>query len=907
MPEPAPTQPAAPADQVAAINPDGKAVWIPQSQVNDALSIGYELAPNPEETTANQLAAGAEGVARGLIPGAPKLEAAIAPEAGSIEEQNKRRQLFPTTEAIGQGVGGGLQMAGVAAATAGLGELALPAEAAEEVLPGAEAAQAVRDGTSMADAVDAAGATPRAASQAVDAAVAGGPESAEAAADAATTPLSSGYTQQALAGGVNSASDYVNEDELGDHQFNAEALLQSVGLGGLMGLAGEGAVNVLRDSIAPPVLERAGQAFDALKSKGGDLFFKASEALNPEAKGLMEPAWQAIKGGAEKISDGAAEQLADTINQASDALEDASKSHWGNVAGEEAEKNLADVPRARVLGPPEGEPLVPGQPAGLNQVKAGIDQEMGRIKSLFEAGDYTNRRPFNEVKRGLDAFEAAISDPESSVADLHEATLDFKRRVAASGIFDRGVTADPALNQDLVRSVWQPLKHALTDETIWGAEQAGRNAALDAAATKAINSQKQFLKDLGGSELDLASGKKETYVKPSRLRDALNGDPLRNQERLQHLGEYVDAAKDYLQELRRSAGNAGAVSPGGADLEALLESVTNQRRAAEAIAPVTNLQSKLATSQRWGFGALGISPVAGAAAHLAGAGLPGVGAVMAGAAALRAPVKAMQMFAKVSGAAAAARDAIGAGVKRFLGSAPAKAAVLGMAKNALQGRTIRDSQGAGSATFDRQAKNISALAANQEAQVEALSKNTSRLADVAPKTTLALHQTGIAALQELWSNLPRNPTPGVLKSENDAWKPSPAQLSDWNALHSAILKPQTFLDACAAGTATPQAWQSLQRVYPQWTAAVREQTVDFLGSHQDLELTTAQKLCTSMIVGTPISPTVAPDQVAFQQSLYLQNATQVPAGGAPKKAPQHGLDKIDLGERTALGGQRSRR
>lgn len=924
MAEPAPTLPAAPLDQVAAINPDGKPVWIPKAQVSDALAQGYSLPPNPDETTANQLGGAAEALARGLVPGAPKLEAALLPSAGSEEEQRKRAALFPTTEKIAQAAGAGLQMAGTAALTAGAGAAAEAPEAAEaleaategaEALPAAQAGEAVAAGAEPAEAAEAAGATPGAAQGAITEAVAGGPVDAATAGDVATRPLQSGYVQQAIAGGVSGGTDTINEDELGDHQFNAEALLQNVGLGGLLGLAGEGAVNALRDTVAPAVFEKAGAALDALKKAGGEAFTRTLEAINPEMKGLVKPAMEAIQGGATKMTDAAAEQLGTTADQAMGAMDDASRAHWNDFEATEAERNLADRSRADVLG--AGEPqsygaadALPGAPSRPRQIEGGLLGLQQKIGDALEAIPGQGGA-VGEVKGAFRDFQKVISDPEASAADLHAATREFKQAVGQSGMYK--ILRNPMLEgspqwdsmKALEQRVWVPLKQAMSDESIWGAEQAGRNAAVDAAIAKYINAEKQVLKDFGASELDLANGKREAFLKASRVRDAMNGDPLRNQERLQHFQDWEQAARGYLDELKRTAANAGAVSPGGKDLEALLESVTAQRQAAQAYEPVAALLRASRQTAPMGLGAAGAAPLTGFALHAAGAGAPIIAPAVAGVAALRAPVRAMQMYAKISGAAATAKEIISSGVRRFLSSEPARAASQGFVASALRGRTIRDAAGLGSNTFDRQAKNIGTLAANQEGQVQALTRNTSRLQDVAPKTTLAVHRAATAALQELFQNLPRNPAPSILQSENEKWEPPPDQLHTWNALHAAILKPQTFLDACAAGTATPQVWASLQRVYPQWTGQVRQATVDYLGSHPDLRLTPAQKLCTSMIVGAPISPTVAPDQVAFQQSLFVQNAAQAPAGGAPKKLPQHGLDKLDLADRSAIGGRRS--
>lgn len=900
MPDPQPA-----AATVPILSPDGTPGVIPAAQLDDALAQGYSQPPNPLETTGQQVGALAEGVGQGLIPGFPKLEKALAP--GVAATSKARQETFPGTTTAGKVIGGGLQMAGVAAATGGLGELAEGAEAipaAAEAIPGAEAAADVAKGVDTAAAAEGAGATPGAASGAVDAATTAGPTTAEEAASAADIApssqspnlLQSGYTQQALAGGVNSGSNYINESELGDHQFNAEAMAQQVGLGGLLGLAGEGGINLLRDTVAPPVITKAGVALDALKKTASKAFFSASDLVNSLEPGTTEAAGKAILGGAEKLSSEGAEKLATDMNSVGESMKDIGISHGGEdgYRAQAAGKALADVPRATVA-------------AGLTPINDGIEQAMGQAKTLFDDETFQGKGAYNGIKRAQAKFASAISDPATSAADLHAATLEFKQAVGESGLFTAAARTPEqiAAQQFLTENVWRPLQTTLRDESVFGSEQAGRNAAFDAAARSKINAAKQVAKDFGAHELDLDSGKNELYLKPSRIRGAFTGDPLANAEKLQHLNEYIDAAKNYIKEVQVDAGAAGAVAPGGKDLEALLESVTNQRNAARAYEPVTALLKATREQAPWGLGAGGAAPLAGVGAHLLGAGAPVIAPVVGAVAALRSPVKALEMYASIAGAAETAKNVIGGGIKRILANNPARVAITGAAINSLRGRTIRDADGNGSNTFARQAKNIGALMANQEGQVQALTQNTSRLHDIAPNTTMALHQVGIKGLQELFNALPKNPAPSPLPSENKDWKPPPDQLSAWNSMHEAILKPSTFLDACADGTASPAVWGALQRVYPQWTASVQSATMKHLASHPDLALTTAQKLCTSMILGSPISPTVAPDQVAFQQSLYSAQA-QAPAGGLHRRPTQHGMDKLDLGTRSELGTRSKR-
>jgi hypothetical protein len=894
--------PAAP--EVSAIDPadpQGPPVLVPAENWSDALNQGFRRAPDPNDTLLNQLGAGAEGVAQGLIPGAPSIEADLLPKSGSIEEQKKRAETFPLTSGASKLLGGGLQMAGIAYATGGLGELVAPAvDAAEDVGKGVGAVEAVTE----------AGASPGAIGAAADAAASQAPKTAEEAANAVTLANASppaggvpmGYLQQAAAGAGNNASNYINESELGDHQYNGESLVQDLGIGAITGALSEGAINILRDTIAPPVIARAGKMLDTLQGKAREAFVKAVETANPEVRGLVNPAIDAGLAGAEKTSNASAEEFAKVINSAKDGVDDLTNAHFGEYQPKEFEKGLADIPTSQVLGAEAGTPGT----KGLLAVQAGIDQDLGVIQQRLEksGSGYAGGKAFDNIAEANDRFKVEISKPGATANDLQKATLQFRRDVDASGIWGR--STDAALSDDLKKAVRNPLMDALSNPDMWGKEMADRNAAINKTFTTMLNAKANALGDLGRGELNDV-GKKEFNIDPAKLRNALNGDPLANKARLQHLDDYIQAAKDYVAEAGKSASNAGAPIPGGDDLHALLESAVAKRRAASAVQPLVDLQKNLATSQRWGFGALGVAPTVGMAAHLAGAGPAGVIAAGGLGAMVRAPVKAIQMYAKISGTAAAARDAIGSGVRKMFATAERRAVLTGLVSNAIRGRSVQSANGAASGSdFAKQAKHIGELAADPGRLQQNLQDNTGRLASVAPNTAMAALTTSVRGINLLNAAIPRNPAPSSLASENKDWKPNGSDLDQWNDLHGAILNPPSFLTKLADGTASPQVWQALQQVYPAWTAELQKSVTDHLASHPKLELDNTQKLAASMVMGSPISPTVAPDQIAFQQAIYAPPPPQAPAGGAPKKPTQGGLAKLDLGSRSMAGHQRSK-
>jgi hypothetical protein len=322
----------------------------------------------------------------------------------------------------------------------------------------------------------------------------------------------------------------------------------------------------------------------------------------------------------------------------------------------------------------------------------------------------------------------------------------------------------------------------------------------------------------------------------------------------------------------------------------MLHSVSEQRAKASAYQPVTTLLKSLRQQPAWGLGAGGAAPLAGVAAHMAGLGAAPIAPLVAGVAALRSPVKAMQMFAKVSGTAKAASDLIGTGVKKIFGSQTGRAAVLGAARQGLRGFS-------GTGDFDKQAQQIQTLAADPRS-AQMLAENTQRLAAVAPNTAQATAAAASRAVQVLNQALPRNPNPSALPADNKAWKPGRMELFTWNNIHEAVLHPSTYLSKLAAGQATPEAWEALQQAYPKWTAAVQGATMAHLAQNPGKQLTQAQKYTASMIMGRPISPTVDGQLVAQTTS----PPPSPPPPGAPKKRSptQHGLDKLNIASRTGL-------
>ena len=904
--------------QVVLENPQGEIVTVPPEQAAAALQVGFKTT-TPEayqqavwaaqhQTTGQQIATGAEGVIQGAIPGAATAEAALG--VSPIAEQAARRQVNPTIAAGSRIVGAGLQMAGVAAATGGLGDLA------EGLGAGAEAASDVAGGAEAADAAAAAGGTQGAVSAAADTAAAQGPTSL---ADALLKNKAMGYAEQAAAGAVQGGTGYVNETELGDHDFNGQALAQEIGLGALLGVGGEAGINVLGEKVLPPVLRKAGDVLDAANDKARSAWFKMTAGLSGSTPEKLEEAYQAIKSGVKPFTRDAADAFAEGANDAKDQLAQQSKALENEYRPKEVAKNLRDVSTDQILGPAPEQLNVTGSPDQLSTNAAGgnglhalndrIDQTIGEIK---QTGTEGFKSVLNAIDDARSSFQAKINATDATPESLNAATRDFGKQVGAIQSQLKvvpGITPpDTGIMIGKIKGIYGAIKDNLKDAEVWGPAQAERQAALDKSIRQVINNGNQVAKDFGFKEIDPDTGKLDWDFKASKIFSALKerADPLANQEKIEHLGDWIESIKAHSEEIKTSAGTAGAVVPGGDDLHDLLDHLTAQRAAGQAYAPIADLLKQTREQPAWGLGAGGAAPIAGVVAHAAGLSIPGAAALAAPIAAIRSPVKAMQAFAKIASTAATAKQVIGSAVRKTFANAPARVAITGAVETSLRGRTIQSKNGvAAGQDFQRQAKHISELAANQQDQMNRLAANTSRIADVAPNTTQAMHQAAIAGLNVLAQNLPKNPAPSLLASENKNWEPSQQQVQQWDDLHSAILKPQSYLAKLSDGTADPAVWGALQQAYPAWTKEVQSQTLEHIQTHPKLELDPGQKLTASMILGVPISPSVDPAQVSWQQGLFA--TTPPPAHGksphAGRNPTQSGLAHLDVAQRTSLNPQ----
>jgi hypothetical protein len=832
--------------------PDGTQYTIPVANIAKAQALGWDV-DNPNETAGKQVETGALGFAHGLVPGAP---AAIEALGGPTEqEQHTLGETNPLAYGAGKLAGTGLQAYGVAAATGGLGA----------------AAEAGELGTAAAEL------TPEIASRL-------------ATERAASSLLSNGYAQQTIAGAVQGAGDYINESELGDHQFNGEALAMHTGIGALLGFGGEAGAQFLANKVAPPVIEKAGQLLDSVGGKLGAVWQRMTEAANGLEPGALRPAVKAILNDAAKpITREAANTIAETSDQVVEAANKVGNQLETEFRPGEVEKNLADIPPAQV------------RPAAQS-VTDNIDQTLGQLQPLAEKHGYT--RIVEAIDDANHDLKAALNDGDATSQDLHSALLKTRRSIGAAASDLPVVTAETAPDVKALigqlKGLYGSTSNVLKDETVFGAEQAGRQASLDESWRNLINNGNQVAKDFGFKEIDPNSGKLDWGFKASKFFNALKerADPIVNQERLTHYNDWLESVKSFVADAKESAANAGAEVPGGDDVEALLDSVSKQRQQAMAYQPVAELQKRLREQPAWGLGAGGAAPLAGVLAHAAGVPLGGAAPIGALVASVRSPVKALQMYAKVAGAAQAAKDAIGSGVRAIFGPAANRTAATAIVRASLRGLSVGGHQ------FDKQSQTIASLASDLGAATGRIQQNTGRLSDTAPQTAMATGTTAVTALQVLNAAMPKNPSPSPIPSENKNWKPSESQMFDWNDVREAVLKPQSFVDRVAAGTANPKAWAALQQVYPQWCGELKSQVGQYFMNHPKLQVTNQQRLAASMILGVPASPMVSPNQVSFQQQLY---ATASPAPGQPQghrqsgKSTQHGLDKLTLGDRLALG------
>lgn len=846
--------------------------------------------------------AGALSAFGSLVPGGRRVVSGLG--GPSLPDQAVLEQENPTASFIGSLAGTGAQIAAVTLATGGIGDLAEGASLAAKGVEGAEAAAKIAKATDLA---------------------------ASLGLDVGTVGRLARFGQAAVQGATQGVTGGMTEADLGNVGYNSAALVQDAGLGALLGLGGESALQV-GEKVVPPVITAAKKALGSLEDKGVQFlgWGSAKFARNPEvAEQIGKAATEIFEGEGAPTTKAAKLIKESQLNKAAVDLRDSLTDSLDKVA--DTEQQLFSRSR-----PDELENL-----GAMHDIGGGAAAAKGAVNDLItnqlEPAIATNalgkwNTPIEAATNGLNALKEGVQQATTSAA-VHEALTEFRRSIDPYMKYGRaiGANADERITADLMnQKILGPTKdllgrytneaegaaRTLTPESVaaFGSAQAERNALVNESFNQMRTDRDNLMTALGYTSLSDA-GRPTRKLDAGKILSLIKGEGEEGEIGSARLDKFKTALNNYLGSASQFADTAAEsaksavqeqVEPGA--LKEMLSDVADKRAAAQKILLPTEVQQLAEMTSKTGEGAGGLrgatrnapGDVIGTGAMISGH--PIIGAAITAAnriySGIKYPVETLYAYDSIRRAAAKSAGLVSAAVQAFLGSSTrgAAAGLLGKAAPSV----IDDQE-----RFRTLSAQLQNLASNPVAAANQLGQKTTLL-QAAP-----MHMTGVAGVamtgqQILSQAIPKNPNPSPLGPGHDHWKPSQSELHKFDQIQQAVLYPHTVFQNLTRGTLTPDAWMAYAKTYPEQANDLKSQALLYLARNNDQELTVAQKMGLSMVVGAPITNDMKPDQIALQQAVWAQTAPpphEASARGSKGRPRAKGLDKLNFSTETGTAQQ----
>lgn len=891
-------------------------------------------------TPAQQLAAGIEGIARGLTGGiSTQLEVEAyrkLAEAGDPTASQAIRDIQARAETT----------AGTAGEVASfLVPIAAGTSAGRKAL--GKAGSAALDLSAPSLISKAGAATGRAVSESLPAAqgVLG------KALQKAITTGAAGGAEGALFG----LSHVIHESAFDDPEYTAEAALADVGWGAAMGV-GLGAGLGVVEATVPVAVQKAKDALSRGFRRGEEALtssYKAGEALTGTAGDTAELMLQnrqqieALSKALPSIADdmaaatpemadwllrngqrlsemeavfpGTARQLSRSSPETASHLLD----NWQHIITDPAKriavakdmtKGMSDVVGSvddalkrinQKLAPEEAELLISQKYRGrledstltkdaYVQTMGRLDDTISKMRSEPELYSTSMARELELVRDGwIRDIEQARSPVEmfNRLRTLRQSVDDIIPYGKDALILDRAAQNGSRVLKELRRDV----KAQIVDESLFG-KAAARRASLDEAQADYIAANKAFRKEFmrkvegrGGVRWEMNPAKVNTWI--NLMADA------RGQAKSAVWGRYMDAARRVTDEAEAIAQRIPAAGPDAQGLRSLLENTAKRTEEAELSAGVTQMKKQLQGDVIMSSGPVSMGgPEVRQLADIVGrALLPGVvtGAVKsvgkltriaksvpAGLTTLSLLERAGQSIAKV----------VDSGVRAMLSAAPGVRRVGIGALNAAH--VSRE-------TTEARVERVNHLAQNLGETQAVLERQG---LEEAPNISAAAQLASVRGVAFLAGKAPKMSGVGPLG------KPLPLNGDDafrFNRYYDAVDRPTSIIARAQNGTLTPLDVEAVSTVYPGLMRKIRESLLGHLMEREGL-IPYRQRLMVGMLLGRDVDGTMTPAALQATQAVYQRPDAgppedQLQGGGAKVRPSQTGLGKLKQGRRMRTG------
>ena len=869
------------ADVEYLINPDGETVKVPVAEVPGALTIGYRPASSEQikqrvdadnksekfGSVGQQILAGVEGACSAILPG---IFPAAEQYLGIPTENIKAREELPA-HTIGEIGGYGLGLLG---GTTEAGALKFGAASA---LPAIEGSIAKKVLTALPEATSVVGKISR---------------------EAAARGLGG-----AVAGSFAGLGTIANEAALGDPDLNGQRIAATVGMTALFGGAMSGLGTV------------AMEGTKGLVSKGEEAISKGVKNLREWYPGYIErttgmpaetveeyiaKAGSAFKNPQEqnKMMGDLGEAIADTANN----LTKARTKFYEMARPAETAVLLKDIPSSVALS--EAEKVIAGLDEGINKIFADKDRYLKGIgKDVKDIRDGLERR-----------IIASDMDDSSMIFDELRKTrqaLDEKAGYKKSGL--KELPYREANSREVVRDLRTLIKQNITNPEAWG-EAAVRQAAIDIAHSEFMVAM-EGLSTRGLSALNsniirtIKTKSGEQYAaRPQAMKAFFNQmSDIRGQSIRDALDDYFKAGQQLADQMKASYVHAPSASFNHEGLDAILRRAGDLSQQAQEQAHISGLKKQLTPAGSGSTATLGIGR--GLGIGVGGQFIPGI-KIAAGIYGLGdAGYNALKKLKNVPEVVAILSHLEGLGQKAghhidSMASAWARTAdrayTVGRTEIAVGlGRSFGKSTEDSTAEYERRIQAIQKMA-QPDQMYAALDKQIDGLYEHAPKTSQSIQNTTVRAVQFLKSKIPQSPQAGPLAAK---WTPSRNDISKFNRYYEAVYHPERIWKQLANGTASPEAIEAIQAVFPAYWQDGMSIVMLKVASMDPAKMTYQAKTMLSMALNKDMDGTRTAHMITSNQKALMGGAPQN-AGSSPGPAT-HKLSSLTLSSRSLTASQAS--
>jgi hypothetical protein len=199
--------------------------------------------------------------------------------------------------------------------------------------------------------------------------------------------------------------------------------------------------------------------------------------------------------------------------------------------------------------------------------------------------------------------------------------------------------------------------------------------------------------------------------------------------------------------------------------------------------------------------------------------------------------------------------------------------------------------------FNKQRDQIQSYSDRPDVLMEHASKNVSTLSKSAPNVSQALQNQIMNGVGFLNQKLPKPPQSMPLSQD---WKPSKAQMYQFNKYYEAVNSPMNSLDHVKRGTLSNESMEALNAVHPALLNQMRGVVQQNMNPQSAKNLPFAVKQAISKFLGTPLDGNMTPMSIASSQAAF--NGPQLSTQTAPKQGRKTGnlggLKQLKSADRT---------